>query len=582
MSTRFVAVEWFKRYQDIIVPLGAGILAVVAGIKIWSAVTKTMAAIQAALNIVLAANPIGLVVLAIAALIAIVVVAYKKNETFRKIVDAVWAGIKKAISATVDWFRNTAWPWMKDVLDKISAKGKWLWDLYKAYWTGIFTAIKTVVSWITGTMWPAIRRAFDDLAAKAKWLWNNGIKPAFDLIKAGASLVVSSFKTMASNVKAAWDKIQGYAKAPVKFVIQTVLNNGLIKGFNWLSDKIGGPHVKNIPLPFATGGVLPGYTPGRDVHRFHSMTGGTLDLSGGEAIMRPEWTRAVGGPAAVARMNADAIAGNVRGFAGGGVVDWIKGKASSAFGWVRDKASDVYKKITNPLDFLRNSMPKVPGSSTLSAMAEAAGSKLLGSAVSKVKGLWKTFRDGYDTVGAGIGSDARGWRELWSIAHRLLPGIQLTSAYRPGAITATGVPSLHGAGRAIDLAPPSMAAFNTLLKAFPNATQLLYSPADGRTLNNGRPYHMSAITKAGHWDHIHLAMANGGTVPVFDNGGIVPPGLSMIDNQTGRPEHLANVTDGRGGDIHVHLDVADLKALRTVEDFVSMVDVRSRMNAGVR
>jgi hypothetical protein len=46
--------------------------------------------------------------------------------------------------------------------------------------------------------------------------------------------------------------------------------------------------------PYATGGITPGYTPGRDVHEFRSPTGGVLELSGGEAVMRPEWTRVVG------------------------------------------------------------------------------------------------------------------------------------------------------------------------------------------------------------------------------------------------------------------------------------------------
>jgi hypothetical protein len=53
----------------------------------------------------------------------------------------------------------------------------------------------------------------------------------------------------------------------------------------------------------AMGGILPGYTPGRDVHHFTSPTAGRLHLSGGEAVMRPEWTRAVG-PAFVNAMNA--------------------------------------------------------------------------------------------------------------------------------------------------------------------------------------------------------------------------------------------------------------------------------------
>jgi hypothetical protein len=76
----------------------------------------------------------------------------------------------------------------------------------------------------------------------------------------------------------------------------------------------GGPHMK-----LATGGVLPGYTPGRDVHRFHSVTGGALDLSGGEAVMVPEFTKRMGGPKAIARMNADARQGKPIQFAYGGV-----------------------------------------------------------------------------------------------------------------------------------------------------------------------------------------------------------------------------------------------------------------------
>src|SRR5699024_3457659 len=63
-------------------------------------------------------------------------------------------------------------------------------------------------------------------------------------------------------------------------------------------------------LAFATGGVMPGYTPGRDVHSFYSPTAGSLYLSGGEAIMRPEFTRAVGGERGVKELNAAARRGD--------------------------------------------------------------------------------------------------------------------------------------------------------------------------------------------------------------------------------------------------------------------------------
>ncbi|MDQ0424277.1 tape measure protein [Cellulomonas iranensis] len=82
---------------------------------------------------------------------------------------------------------------------------------------------------------------------------------------------------------------------------------------------------------YATGGIFPGYTPGRDV--------GYIGVSGGEAIMRPEWTRAVG-PDFVHMMNRiarTAGVGGVReamgrylgGFANGGIPQVVTVPVSS-------------------------------------------------------------------------------------------------------------------------------------------------------------------------------------------------------------------------------------------------------------
>ncbi|MEE4540995.1 hypothetical protein V2S66_03305 [Streptomyces sp. V4-01] len=76
---------------------------------------------------------------------------------------------------------------------------------------------------------------------------------------------------------------------------------------------------------YATGGVLPGHTPGRDVHHFYSPTAGSLHLSGGEAVMHPEWTRAVG-PAmvhawnALSRSQGAAAVRRAMGFKDGGII----------------------------------------------------------------------------------------------------------------------------------------------------------------------------------------------------------------------------------------------------------------------
>lgn len=71
--------------------------------KLISAASKVWTAVQWALNAAMSANPIALVVLALAALGVGLVVAYKKSETFRQIVDGAFRGI--ATAATFMWDR---------------------------------------------------------------------------------------------------------------------------------------------------------------------------------------------------------------------------------------------------------------------------------------------------------------------------------------------------------------------------------------------------------------------------------------------------------------------------------------------
>lgn len=56
-------------------------------------------------------------------------------------------------------------------------------------------------------------------------------------------------------------------------------------------------------LPTKIKDMVPGYTPGRDPHKFVSDTGYQVHLSGGEGILTPETTRAIGGAKGIAAMN---------------------------------------------------------------------------------------------------------------------------------------------------------------------------------------------------------------------------------------------------------------------------------------
>jgi len=82
--------------------------------------------------------------------------------------------------------------------------------------------------------------------------------------------------------------------------INRKMNTNIVDPFNKIvSDMSLDKDLKISPFPtqshatgghiaLRTGGFMPGYTPGRDVHTFVSPTGGVLELSGGEPVLRPE------------------------------------------------------------------------------------------------------------------------------------------------------------------------------------------------------------------------------------------------------------------------------------------------------
>lgn len=90
----------------------ATIAGTVAGIAA-SAAAKAMTAAQWLLNAALTANPIGLVIVAIAALVAAFVLAWKHSETFRTVVVGALNGVKNVTLSVVGGLVE-AWFWWAD------------------------------------------------------------------------------------------------------------------------------------------------------------------------------------------------------------------------------------------------------------------------------------------------------------------------------------------------------------------------------------------------------------------------------------------------------------------------------------
>src|SRR5690606_6058582 len=169
--------------------------------------SNAWAVAQWALNAAMSANPIGLIVVAIAALVAGLVLAYKKSETFRNIVHGAlsavgagatwlwengikpaWERIKAAFQALGD---VVSWLWSKVVkpgFERIGAIAQWLWERIKAsfnLWKGVFDRVRGWVSGVRDWVVDRFRKIVDfvkglpgRIRSAARGMWD-GIKEAF-------------------------------------------------------------------------------------------------------------------------------------------------------------------------------------------------------------------------------------------------------------------------------------------------------------------------------------------------------------------------------------------------------------------
>ncbi len=159
--------------------------------------TKAAAAGQWLLNAAMNANPIMIVVIAIAALVAGLVVAYKKSEKFRNIVNKAFEGIKAVVGtvlAAVGAFFQKAWEVIKET-----------WNSFKPYFERIWNALKTIFSVVASVLGAFFKAAWDII----KGIWNT-VQPYFqnvwNTIKAVFSVVGS---ILGGFFRSAWAIIQG-------------------------------------------------------------------------------------------------------------------------------------------------------------------------------------------------------------------------------------------------------------------------------------------------------------------------------------------------------------------------------------
>ena len=234
----------------------AGVVGIATAFAAWkitgiiTAVTTALAGMSAAevvaaaktwlLNAAMAANPIGLVVTAIAALVAAFVVLWNKSEKFRNFWKGLWKEIKatveKYIGAVVDFFKN-AWERIKAVWTVVTA-------FFEAIWNGIKAIFEPVIDWFKEKFenaWNAIKAVWLFVHTFFEEIWNN-IKAIFEPV---IDWFKEKFETAWNTIKAIWTVVTEFFGDIWNGIKETFSSVG-----DWFSEKFE-TAVNNIKAVFS-------------------------------------------------------------------------------------------------------------------------------------------------------------------------------------------------------------------------------------------------------------------------------------------------------------------------------------------
>lgn len=151
----------------------------------FAAAAKVMAAAQWALNAAMSANPIGLVIVAIAALIAIGVLLYRNWDTIREKVLALWGSFSEKFPAIAEIVRNYIGQVIK------------IWEKVKKTFSSIIDFVKNVFAGEWGAAWESIKDAF-----------GNAFGALVGLVKLPFNTIISMVNGVTSSINKALAKVK--------------------------------------------------------------------------------------------------------------------------------------------------------------------------------------------------------------------------------------------------------------------------------------------------------------------------------------------------------------------------------------
>ena len=239
---------WISQHQKLvglIASVAAGILVGVGALKAWAAIQGVINVLMAVFDAEADANPIGLLVIAIAALVAGLIYAYTHFKTFRDVVNQVFNVVKLIVTTyitiIVTYFKiligaaMLVWQGLQLAWQGVVTGVQWLWGVIEGIWNTIVSVTTSIWNGISGFFakwWPLLLAIFATPIAILVGLWNHTHQAIFDTAKAVwnqvSSFFVGAWHMIQSAAQTAWGLIKTYIITPVQQVwnlIQPVIHS---------------------------------------------------------------------------------------------------------------------------------------------------------------------------------------------------------------------------------------------------------------------------------------------------------------------------------------------------------------------